>query len=147
METSKLKILKFKKRRDGIYKKKGRQDRDGMNEAWLTNADSPNPITQSLYSCLGEVLNIQHYNSQDLKFQNTKNSWYQVTKSPNGVYEWHTRQQYRVMESGVSACSNIFVNHASCIPSLSCLPFFIYHPLCLLFVNIHWIFNLLVYTC
>ena len=43
--------------------------------------------------------------------------------------EWHTRQQYRdcVMGLGVSACSNLFINRASCIPSLSCLPFFLYH--------------------
>ena len=26
---------------------------------------------------------------------------------------------------GVSVCSNLFINHASCIPSLSCLPYFI----------------------
>ena len=31
-------------------------------------------------------------------------------------------------EVGVSACSNLFINHASCIPSLFCLPFFLYHP-------------------
>ena len=38
------------------------QDRDGINEAWLMNrfeyADTQNPITQSLYCYLGEVLNI-----------------------------------------------------------------------------------------
>ena len=27
------------------------------------------------------------------------------------------------MGSGVSVCANLFINHASCIPSLSCLPF------------------------
>ena len=32
------------------------------------------------------------------------------------------------MRSGVSACSNLFINYASCIQSLSCLPFFLYHP-------------------
>ena len=39
----------------GWYKKKGRQDRDGIHEAWLRNrfeyADTPNPITQSLLVC------------------------------------------------------------------------------------------------
>ena len=47
------------------------------------------------------------------------------------------------MGLGVSACSNVFINHASCIPSLSCLPFFLYHPYMPLFY-IHRIFNLLV---
>ena len=32
-----------------------------------------------------------------------------------------------VMGSGVSAYSNLFINHASCFPYLSCLPFFLYH--------------------
>ena len=36
------------------------------------------------------------------------------------------------MGSGMSACSNLFVNHASCIPSLSCLHYTI--PICL-FIN------------
>ena len=42
---------------------KGRQDTDGIHEAWLINrfehTDNPNPITQSQYCCLGEVLNIR----------------------------------------------------------------------------------------
>ena len=40
---------------------------------------------------------------------------------------WHTRQKYWycVIWSGMSTCSNMFVNHASCIPSLSFLSFFI----------------------
>ena len=36
---------------------------------------------------------------------------------------------------GVSASSNLFINHASCIPSLSCLPFFLYHPYMPLFAR------------
>ena len=55
---------------------KGRQDRDGIHEAWLMNrfdhADTPDPITQSLYCCIGEVLSIQHHNCQDLQLENTK---------------------------------------------------------------------------
>ena len=57
---------------EGWYKKKGRQDRDGIHEAWLMNrfeyADTPNPITQSLYCCLGEVLNVHYYNIQNLQY-------------------------------------------------------------------------------
>ena len=45
------------------------------------------------------------------------------------------------MGLGVSVYSNLFVNHASCIPSLSCLPF--YHPY-MPFFFIRRIFNLLV---
>ena len=33
------------------------------------------------------------------------------------------------MGFGVSACSNLFINHASCIPSLSCLPSFYAIPI------------------
>ena len=40
------------------------QDKDGIHEAWLMgrfeHAATSNPITQSLYCCLGEVLNIHH---------------------------------------------------------------------------------------
>ena len=50
-----------------------------------------------------------------------------------------------VIRLGVSACSNVFINHASCIPSLSCLPFFLYHPYMPLLL-IPRIFNLLVST-
>ena len=38
------------------------------------------------------------------------------------------------MGLGVSAYSNLFINHASCIQSLSCLPFFLYHPYMPLFL-------------
>ena len=37
-----------------------------------------------------------------------------------------------VMGLGVSVCSNMFTNHASCIPSLSCLSFHPYMPLFLI---------------
>ena len=39
------------------------------------------------------------------------------------------------MGLGVSAYSNLFINNASCIQSLSCLPFFLYHPYMPLFLN------------
>ena len=66
------------------------------------HADTPNPTTQSLYCCLGEVHHIQNYTIAGLTAWNTKKSCYWVTKSTNGVYKWHTRQQYRdyVMGSG-----------------------------------------------
>ena len=36
-----------------FYKEKGRQDRDGIHEAWLMNrfehAETPDPIAQTLY--------------------------------------------------------------------------------------------------
>ena len=48
------------------------------------------------------------------------------------------------MGLGVSACSNMIINLASCIPSLSCLPFFYTIPIWLFF-EIHIILNL--YTC
>ena len=45
------------------YKKKRRQDRDWIHEAWLTSrfehTDTPDPTTQSLYCGLGEAL-IKH---------------------------------------------------------------------------------------
>ena len=53
------------------------------------------------------------------------------------MFKTSPRQQYRdcVIGLGMSAYSNLFINHASCIHSLSCLPFFLYHhynmPLCL----------------
>ena len=59
-----------------------------------------------------------------------------LSNQESKVHEWHTRQQYYrdcVMGSWVSACSNLFNNHAWCIPSLSCLPFFLYHPFMPLF--------------
>ena len=63
METSKLNI-----------KRKGDEIGIGyIDEAWLMNrfeyADTSNPITQSLYCCLSEVLNIHHYNTQNLRYK------------------------------------------------------------------------------
>ena len=37
-----------------------------INNGDYENADTPDPITQSLYCCPGEVLNIKDYNSHDL---------------------------------------------------------------------------------
>ena len=52
----------------------------------------------------------------------------QVILLSNQHSQWHTRQQYRDLWWGweVSVCSNLFINQASCIPSISCLPFFLY---------------------
>ena len=60
------------------------------------------------------------------------------------MFNTSPRQQYGdcVMGLGVSVCLNLFINHAPCIPSLSCLPFFLYHPYMPLFW-IRKIFNLL----
>ena len=45
-----------------------------MYEALLMSrfkhADTPNPITQSLYYCLGEVLNIHHYHTKVMLLSN-----------------------------------------------------------------------------
>ena len=41
---------------------------------------------------------------------------------------------------GVSLCSNLFVNHVARIPSLSCVPSYLYHP----YMQNRRIFNLLV---
>ena len=41
------------------------------------------------------------------------------------------------MVRGVSVLLNLFINHASCIPSLSCLPLFLYPPYMPLFNNGH----------
>ena len=43
------------------------------------------------------------------------------------MFNTSPRQQYRDFVMGLGV-SDLLVNHASCIPSLSCLPFFLYHP-------------------
>ena len=94
-------------------------DRIGIHEVWLTNrfehADTPDPITITL--------NIEHYTSQLIA------SEYKVMLLTNQKSKWSSRVAHQATIQGlcdvvgVSACSNLVVNHAS---SLSCLPF---HPM------------------
>ena len=75
-------------------------------------------ITQCLYCCL-----VWH---SKLNFDSGVGSFQAIVLTYcNG--ELHLGENIG-MWSGVLVCSNLFVNHASCIPSLSCLSFFLYQP-------------------
>ena len=83
----------------GMVKKKGRQDRDRIHEAWLMNRGAWLPgVPLHLYSWL---------------FGSMTFSYFQAVSPDYCVFNTSPRQQYRycVMGLGVSACSNLFINH------------------------------------
>ena len=66
-----MRILQNEAYTDGIKRKGDNIGMGYMKHGRFEHTDTPNTITQSLYCCLGEVLNIHHCN---LRTYSTKKS-------------------------------------------------------------------------